>query len=419
MKQKKLQIFLLLFYALLLILIGVMQPGEINWTPTYSSADKIPYGNFILYKQLAALFPKNEIVTNEVPFYNFINDYENEPGNFIIVNNQCSADELDVNGMMNFVRDGGNVFIATAGLSAALEDSLGISIAESLDYDKLANPDSAKLTPLYFSNPALHDSVYVFKQSYISYRIINVDSADRKLPGNLSAHYHNTLPRQILGTYSNSEANFVRIPLGAGSFYIHSFPLAFTNYNMLKNNNSQYVANCLSYLPDQTIFWDEYYKPNKFRAAQTPLRFILSVPAYRWAYFVAIFSIIIYVLVYARRQQRIIPVIEPFKNLSLEFARTVGTLYFQQKDHRDLAEKKMTYFLERVRNRYNLATNLPNDDFQEKLAYKSNASKETVKEVFRLYFNYIREQRNVSEQTLIAFNQALENFYNESGLNNK
>jgi hypothetical protein len=85
---------------------------------------------------------------------------------------------------------------------------------------------------------------------------------------------------------------------------------------------------------------DEYYKPNKFRAAQTPLRYILSVPAYRWAYYVAIFSILIYVVVYARRQQRIIPIIEPFKNLSLEFARTVGTLYYQQKDHRDLAEKK-------------------------------------------------------------------------------
>jgi hypothetical protein len=79
----------------------------------------------------------------------------------------------------------------------------------------------------------------------------------------------------------------------------------------------------------------------------------------------------------------------------------------------------MTYFLERVRNHYYLATNLTNEDFQEKLAYKSNTEKKTVKEIFRIYFNYIREQRSINEQTLIAFNAALEKFYNESGLTNK
>ncbi|MBP6731576.1 MAG: hypothetical protein KA149_05925 [Chitinophagales bacterium] len=419
MKGKKLQIFLLVFYAVLLVLIGVMQPTEINWTPTYSSADKIPYGNFVLYKQLQTLFAKNEVFTSEVPFYNYVNEQENQPANFIIVNNQCSADELDVNAMMNFVRDGGNVFIATNGLSAALEDSLGISITETIAYGRLANSDSGKTTPLYFLNPALQSGQsYNFKQGYVNYKIIDVDSVAKKTPV-LLEHYHNRLPRIALGTYAGEDVNFARIPLGEGSFYIHSFPIAFTNYNMLKGNNNEYVAKCLSYLPNQTVYWDEYYKPNKFRAAQTPLRYILSVPAYRWAYYVAIFSILIYVVVYARRQQRIIPIIEPFKNLSLEFARTVGTLYYQQKDHRDLAEKKMTYFLERVRNHYYLATNLTNEDFQEKLAYKSNTEKETVKEIFRIYFNYIREQRSINEQILIVFNAALEKFYNESGLTNK
>ena len=207
--------------------------------------------------------------------------------------------------------------------------------------------------------------------------------------------------------------------MGLGCFYIHSYPLAFTNYYLLKNNNYEYVVKCLSYLPNNLIFWDEYYKPFKQEKAKTPLRFILSVPAYKWAYYVAIFSLLIYIIFVGKREQRVIPVIIPLKNLSLDFAKTVGSLYYQQRNHKDLAEKKMTYFLEKIRAHYFMPTNLTNDSFQAKLSFKSNVPAETVQAIFNIYFKQIREHHSINEQTLIAFNKELELFYSQSGLTNK
>ncbi len=422
MKSKRLPIFLLVLYTILLIMAGIFQPRNINWTPTFSADDKIPFGNFILYQQLSALFPKSAVAVSDKPFYNFDNEHQAVRCGFIVVNNQTNADALDIKSMVGFVRRGGSIFIATNDIPRALEDSLGIRLVTNVNYSKLLRQDTGELYHLNFKNPLLKtDTGYAFAREYVGYQIVDADSVKKEKGAesdSLSPH-QNHPPHIILGVDENEKANFVKVPLGIGSFYIHSFPFAFTNYQLLKSNNSQYVAGCLSYLNDGAIFWDEYYKPNKFRAATTPLRFILSTPAYKWAYYLVIFSLLAYVFVFARRRQRIIPVIEPFKNLSLEFARTIGTLYYQQKDHKDLAEKKMVYFLEKVRNNFLLPTNLTNESFQQKLAFKSNVAIDTIKEIFDIYYNQIRENRTVNEATLIAFNSALENFYTQSGLTNK
>lgn len=247
------------------------------------------------------------------------------------------------------------------------------------------------------------------KKEYLSFEIQDNDSLSKDTSKQFT----------VLGEDETHRSNFVRIAFGRGNFFFHTYPLAFTNYHMLKNDNSNYVAACLSYLPLQNTYWDEYYKPFRKQKSQTPLRFILSVPGYSWAYFIAIFSVIIYAIFASKRNQRIIPIIPPVENLSLLFTRTIGNLYYNRKDHNDLAHKKMTYLLEKIRNAYFLPTNLLNEDFQRKLAYKSNVPLDTVQDVFKIYLSQIREARNINEHTLIAFNTAIEKFYFQSGLTHK
>ncbi|MFM2305816.1 MAG: hypothetical protein RLZZ367_485 [Bacteroidota bacterium] len=426
MKQKRWQFILLGLYLLVIVLIGLIQPKSINWQPTFLAEDKIPYGNYILRKELHHIFKSSGIEDNAVGFYNF--SPRPIKSNYIIIGTHLQADELDSRAMLQFVRNGGNLFIASSAIPQMFEDSLGIQIKQ--DFDVLTQADSVQTCTLELANPQFHSSSFRFRKEYTSLYIDDIDTAayssvldeeneEDEDADAATARTYNILPRTALGYDDKSRVNFVQIPLGEGNIYVHTFPYAFSNYHMLEGNNSVYIQNCLSYLPVAHTYWDEFYNPYRVVENQTPLRYILSIPGYKWAYFVVVFAGLAYVLFFARRTQRIIPTITAPQNLSLEFTRTIGTLYYQQGNHLDIAEKKMTYFLEKVRTHYHLPTQLLDDNFQRKLAYKSNAQLETVQDIFKIYFHYIREKKHIRTEELIELNKAFEKFYNETGLINK
>jgi hypothetical protein len=415
MQKKRPYIILLVVYITLIVIIALASPKKVNWTPTFSRYDKIPYGNYVLYQQLNALFPSQKVNIINKPFYNFMNDEfsrsDTSYSNYIIVDENFTADKLDISKLLTYVASGNSAFVATMNAPGSLLNTLKIGFDNSYPYRFPLETDSTILYHLNFTNPHLRKAKgYAFKKEYVSFEIQNHDSSVNRAR---AARF------TVLGEDENHHSNFVRVGFGKGYFYFHTYPLAFTNYHILKNDNSDYIAGCLSYLPVQNTYWDEYYKPFRRQKATTPLRYILSVPGYAWAYYITVLSVICFVIFASKRNQRIIPVLMPVKNLSLEFTRTIGNLYYNQKDHSDLAHKKMTYLLEKVRNTYFLPTNLVNEEFQSKLAYKSNVPLETIQAIFKIYLGQIRDARHINEQTLIAFNQAIEKFYNQSGLTNK
>src|SRR6476661_1712372 len=93
---------------------------------------------------------------------------------------------------------------------------------------------------------------------------------------------------------------------------------------------------------------------------------------------------LIYVFFEMKRRQRIIPIITPLKNTTVEFIRTVATVYFQQKDNRSIATKKITYFLEFIRNKYFIATTTFDEQFIEQLSRKSGVPRDDVKQLVQL-----------------------------------
>jgi hypothetical protein len=411
---------ILIIYVILLLLIVFATPKAVNWTPTFSGEDKIPYSAYILYHQLGELFPSGGVKKNDASFFTFYyHDFgkgNTHKANFIILTNSFSAGSADINALCNFVADGNTVFISSQNLPELLLDTLGLKLtykpSHLIPFDKTDTTYSLNFTDQRLERTGGYEYSKAFWSMDISADTSN-DNID-----STSAN-KNKPDFEVLGKDEFGQVNFVKARFGRGNFFLQTYPMAFTNYFMLQNDNGGYVSGCLSYLPDRSTYWDEHYKPTHHGKAQTPLRFILSVPGYKWAYFLAIFSVVFYVIFSAKRQQRAIPVIEPVKNLSLDFVRTIGTLYYNQKDYKDLAGKKMIYFLEKVRNVYFLPTQVTDELFQRKLVSKSNASPETVHEIFNIYTREVINAAVVGEQTLINFNKALERFYYESGLNNK
>jgi len=183
---------------------------------------------------------------------------------------------------------------------------------------------------------------------------------------------------------------------------------------MLYNNNKDYVARALSYIPSSTatIHCDEYYKSGR-EGADTPLRFFLSNTFLRWALWLAVAALLIYVFFEMKRRQRIIPVIEPVRNTTLDFVETVSSVYFSQHDNNSIAKKKIQFWLEYIRQRYYIPTQNLDDNFVQQLQRKSGASKELIETIIR---NVQRAdaQPKITDDLLVQLTGSIDTFYQES-----
>lgn len=182
---------------------------------------------------------------------------------------------------------------------------------------------------------------------------------------------------------------------------------------MLYRNNNEYAARALSYLPVRDTIWDEYYKIGKLQI-RTPLRYVLSQEPLRWAYYLSVAGVLMFIFFQGKRRQRAIPLRAPKTNTSLEFVETVGRLYFQAGDHRKLASKKTAFFFEYLRTRFYLNTNNLGEEFVLRVAEKSGVAAQEMRALFEQIQN-LHNKHWLSEAELLALNRALENFYQKTG----
>ena len=119
---------------------------------------------------------------------------------------------------------------------------------------------------------------------------------------------------------------------------------------------------------------------------------------------------VLFLLFEGKRRQRIIPVIEPPRNTSLEFIETVGKLYYHKASHKDLAEKKFKYFAEFLRSNYYLAADKFSTEHYMRIAEKTGVNKVVVENIFN-YFRAISQKASITETELFGLNNEIEKFY--------
>ncbi|MEO6456415.1 MAG: hypothetical protein ABIN97_20230, partial [Ginsengibacter sp.] len=118
------------------------------------------------------------------------------------------------------------------------------------------------------------------------------------------------------------------------------------------------------------------------------------------------------VLFQIKRRQRIIPVIAPLKNSSLEFVKTVSNVYYNQKDNNSIAQKKLSYFLDFVRHRFYLPTREMDQNFIEQLSRKSSVPISEITDLVTL-LNHIETEDKISDELLLMIDKHIDNFYKQ------
>jgi hypothetical protein len=161
-------------------------------------------------------------------------------------------------------------------------------------------------------------------------------------------------------------------------------------------------------MPEQKVYWTEFYHFGRMEAA-TPLRFVLTTEPLRWAYYVAIVSLLVFILFEIKRKQRIIPVIKPLQNTTLEFIGTVGNLYYQSKDHKNIAEKRISFLAEQLRVKHGFNMLHVDESSIGILAKKTGNDVIHVRELMEM-ISSIQNSKFITEEALLKFNERLEKF---------
>ncbi|GAB4329921.1 MAG: hypothetical protein OHK0038_04080 [Flammeovirgaceae bacterium] len=373
-------------------------PKPLNWKKSFTYSDKIPYGCYLTFQLLQNYFGEYVMQTNRKSIYEIWKDYgygTTSPDlSLIFINERFQINEQDLDALLKMVNQGAAAFISAHYFSDKLCDTLGFRTGFAGFYleEETANPEGA-----YLLHKQLPQKTFYFKRGIISYS------------------YLTTIPASsdILGKKTDSSPNFIRVKYGNGYFLIHTAPLAFTNYAILSDDNRDYASAVFSCLPKSfVIMWDEYYKIGR-EEISTPLRFILSKEALKWAYYTTIISLLLFVIFRARRKQRIIPELPPLQNTSLEFAETVGLLYFQHKDHHNLALKIILYWKEFIRNKYHLKTEKLDDIFMEELSAKSGVEIDKIKQLVEKIV-FIENRKTIHEEDLQKLNHLILAFKKEA-----
>lgn len=405
-KGNKKYFFILTICFTALILLQILTPKPINWKQTYFKKDKIPFGTAALYEALPGIFPGQEISSETFPLYNTLYEKGLTNRNYIIINSAFEPDKLDSRELLAFVEDGNTVFVAANYFSGKFADTLKIKTDNYYKISDIIHNDSVQLNQFYnvydtaninFVNPTLKRKINYTYTKGIENTYFNSFDTTKAI---------------VLGNNIKNKINFIQINWGKGKIILSTVPEVFTNYLFVNENNYDYVYKALSYLPNQKVIWDEYYKEGNIKK-ESELRIIFRNPALLTAYYVLIFSLVIFILIGIKRKQRIIPVVEPLRNTTLDFVDIVGTLYYQTGNHKNIAEKKIVYFLEYIRSAFQIKTNLYDDAFINRITNLSGIDRQKIHDLF-YYFADITVKESITQQELLKLNRMIETFHNEN-----
>ncbi|MCK0188505.1 DUF4350 domain-containing protein [Arenibacter sp. F20364] len=400
--DKRSKLILGLFLAVLIgiIVTEIVRPKPLNWRPSYTSSDKIPFGCYVLFNELPNLFPGQKIHTTNESLYNTLVARDTRStSNYLLINDFLDLDKQESNQLLQYVHEGNDSFIAASNFGSYLSDTLNIEV--ETQYSVKEDTVLIQLTNNSFSeqNYSLTRGIY---RTYFS----SVDTLNTTVLGHISYDFE----KGIIPSGSNKKTkspNFVKVKFGKGNFYLNTTPQTFTNYYMLKGNKD-YVANAFSYLNDMDLYWDNYKKSGRI-VIDSPMRFVLNQVSLKWAYYLSMFGLIIFIIFKAKREQRIIPVIKPLENSTIEFAKAVGGLYYEHRDYTDLISKKINFFLENLRTNYHLNTATINEKTATLLAARSGKPLSEAQDILDTIV-HLKNKRSHNEQDVIQLNKKLNQF---------
>lgn len=452
MKSSRNFLFVMLVLFVLFCLLQVNLPKKFVWSPTFSHVDKQPLGCFVFDSVLTQSLPNGYHVTKKT-FFQLDQEHAKEKISVLMVVDQQNLKQLDVKYLCNIARRGGKVMVVASSsfddgrntdtvVVDELERTFKVRIEDGTYFSLrgilagLKAHDNDMYDTIYWNN---RETMYAAQSYRMFYNMVGgtlfVDSVPKvkRLAYTLStAGYDYKHDSLYVGDFTGFDTivdekerieridtfaikkvpTAVSVPYGKGEVIFVSSPLLFTNYGMLEGNTFVYIFRLMSYLADLPVYRTEaYVKTDAMLVAeQSPFREFIKRPPLRWALYLALLGVVLFMIFTARRRQRVIPIMSKPANRSLEFIQLIGTLYYQRKDHVDLVRKKFKLFAEELRKTAGVDISDVNTDDREYLllAEKTGMNSDRLKKVIRQIRLVLHSEGNISVEEMRSLIDAMD-----------
>ncbi|MCL2651841.1 MAG: DUF4350 domain-containing protein [Candidatus Azobacteroides sp.] len=367
-------------------------PNQFTWNPTYSINDKQPFGAYALDELLKTSWEKGYTHTYQ-KISDLVADTTFDNKNLLIITEAFYTTEEDIEELLNYVKRGGNAIIAATSITQDLRDQLNFHS----NYDFLSDISE---------NLSMNEKYSLFR----FYSAGNQSKA-YKVPVSISpcfftCSYKNAAYKDsvyIVAERDSGKIVMLRYNMRKGNLILSCNPKIFTNYGVLNDSCNMIIRNTLAYLQDKPLVRTEYYQAGAHPGeSQSPFRYLLSIRSLKWAFYIALITIGIFMIFTAKRKQKIIPVVKPPSNKMLEFVRSIATLYIRKNNNADIILKKYIYWADDLKRNdgIDIINEKHDRDFFERFASKTGKTVEEVSNLFRK-LDVIDEKTNVTDTQMI------------------
>lgn len=380
--NKTFRIYAVIFIVVMVILalLDVNKKETVDWSKSFDIEEKSPFGLFVFNNEAKELFKNNLKKIDQTP-YEYYNQHKKESHNIVVTEEDIDTESWKK--IMTQVSQGSDAMLIMSRMPKEVSDSIGFYTSD-ISFEE---ENVLKFTDKKYQND------FIKLDKFPSGRGFSFIKPGVEVLGK-------TVERK-----NTDQANFIKIKFGKGNFFIHSEPLFLTNYYLLKSGNVRYAQDVFSYLQDRETLW---FLENDTKVSRFFMRFVLGNPALKYAWWVLLGGLILFIFFNAKRKQRIVPVMEPLRNTSMDFVKSIGNLYLQEGDFHDMMAKKAQYFLNKVRMDLLIDTQNLDDEFAKKLQLKTGKTTEMINEAIGLIKKAQNPYASVMKEDLARINKLLD-----------
>ncbi len=378
--------------TLIFVLIGVVlalliayfffnQEEHYDWYPRYNNKTDQPYDISLFKKTLQASFGADnfKIVGNLNSDSAFA---KADNALFIYVNPDPALDSSEIAALNAFTEKGNRVFISSNNPGPLLQNLFHDCLPNDSTFPKYTNYQRAKTIYLSIEKFNMDTALslrYMVRDERIRFPWPYFDLQECELE-----------EATVLGTFEAIDEkyiNFIHIDHGDGGFYLHTTPLLFTNYHFKRIEGFEHSQRILSLIPHVRVFYyePEYLRPSGSREppiSESPLRFILSNPPLKWAWYLIIALTLIFVFNSVRRRQKAIPVFSLPANETANYLDVVSRMYQKEGRHKHILGIQEKLIKRHLQNKYRLNLRVKDPESTEEAATRLKMPGSYIRQLF-------------------------------------
>ncbi len=308
--------FIVFIVAFLFIMFAIEYhlPKNFVWKPTFGHNDEQPFGCAVFDSVLSSSLPQGYTFSKK-PLSIGAGRYVHAAEGILVISAIiCDCRTCDVNALLKMADRGDKIMLVSTLFGRYMEDTLNFrsyySYFSPMALKKYATSFLLKDSLCWVGDSAVYprQTFYFYPQLCSSYfwgdslrcRYVNWH---RK---SLSRMNLNTKPRRT--HWITDSVTYMPVAMsrqwGKGEVILVSTPLIFTNYGMLDGKNATYIFRLLSQMGKLPIVRTEGYMKETAQVQQSPFRYFLAHEPLRWALYLTMIAIILFMIFTAKRRQR-------------------------------------------------------------------------------------------------------------------